>query len=257
MELGTSENVETINLKSRSQSEALISKYRRFAENCAAHIMRRLNLPAELHSELVSAAYLGLVEASQKYNPKKKAEFKSYAYLRIRGAIIDTVRDTSELSTQAYQYLKALEVAQELKQYELHEERAHPKVEPNEIEKLAKMFNYASKGALAFRLIYEDREEEIADNYVITKNPEELLEEKRIGILLKQLIQKLPAEERKIIRDYYFHDKSFVEIAAQGEGSSKSWISRLHARALDRLHKAYLNELKHRSRASIKPKPLK
>jgi DNA-directed RNA polymerase specialized sigma subunit len=46
------------------------------------------------------------------------------------------------------------------------------------------------------------------------------------------LVATLPEKERMIIEQHYFHDRSFVEIANNYAGLSKSWVSRLHDRAL-------------------------
>ena len=46
---------------------------------------------------LESAGVLGLVEAARKFDPTRGVEFKSFAYLRIRGAILDELRRNSPL----------------------------------------------------------------------------------------------------------------------------------------------------------------
>jgi RNA polymerase sigma factor for flagellar operon FliA len=45
-------------------------------------------------------------------------------------------------------------------------------------------------------------------------------------------VATLPEKERTIIEQYYFHDRKFSDIATQSAGLSKSWVSRLHDRAL-------------------------
>ena len=45
--------------------------------------------------ELVSAGTIGLLKAAHDYDPVHKAEFTTYAYIRIRGAILDEVRGLS------------------------------------------------------------------------------------------------------------------------------------------------------------------
>ncbi len=228
----------------KSRRDALVEKYRGFAENCAAHLIKKFGLPGEMLDELVSASYLGLVEASTRYDPDKQHDFKSFAYLRLKGAMIDAIRDTSDLSTEAYRYLKALEAAEDLKEYELHEARTHPETKPDAVYKLAKLFNFASKGALAFRLAYEEREEEVVDSHGEIRNPEEELHHRRTLRLLRELMTELPEDERKILEDYYIHDRSFIEITSDSRNLSKSWVSRLHARGIERLHKAYLKKVR-------------
>jgi RNA polymerase sigma factor FliA len=64
------------------------------------HVIGRLlgDLPASVDAEnLESAGVLGLVEAAAKYDPNRNAQFKTFAYLRIRGAIVDELRRNSPL----------------------------------------------------------------------------------------------------------------------------------------------------------------
>lgn len=64
------------------------------------HVIGRLlgDLPASVDAEnLESAGVLGLVEAASKYDPTRSAQFKTFAYLRIRGAIVDELRRNSPL----------------------------------------------------------------------------------------------------------------------------------------------------------------
>ena len=51
--------------------------------------------PPLSHEDLVSAGTLGLVRAARDYDPAHKAGFKTYAYIRIRGAVLDELRKWS------------------------------------------------------------------------------------------------------------------------------------------------------------------
>src|SRR3954469_25606357 len=64
------------------------------------HVIGRLvgGLPPGVDAEnLESAGVLGLVEAAAKFDPSRNAQFKTFAYLRIRGAIVDELRRNSPL----------------------------------------------------------------------------------------------------------------------------------------------------------------
>ena len=51
------------------------------------------NLPVHVDlDDLVHAGVLGLFDAANKYNPDKKVVFHSYAKYRIKGAILDSLR---------------------------------------------------------------------------------------------------------------------------------------------------------------------
>jgi RNA polymerase sigma factor FliA len=64
------------------------------------HIIGRLvvELPPGVDVDnLESAGVLGLVEAAGKFDPTRNAQFKTFAYIRVRGAILDELRRNSPL----------------------------------------------------------------------------------------------------------------------------------------------------------------
>lgn len=61
------------------------------------HIIGRmeLHLPGGMDREdLVSIGNWGLIDAAQKFDPSKNVKFQTFAYVRIRGAILDEIRKT-------------------------------------------------------------------------------------------------------------------------------------------------------------------
>ena len=62
------------------------------------------------------------------------------------------------------------------------------------------------------------------------------------GRRITSLIESLPEKERLIVEEYYYKGLSFIEITQKFPNLSKSWISRLHKRALFRLRRMLLNE---------------
>lgn len=217
------------------ERDNLIEKYRRFTGNLVARFIRVMNLPVELHDELVSAGYLGLVEAAERFDESRGVDFRSYAYRRIQGAVIDAVRQCSELSGKAYTYDKVLQACADVREYHLQLREVQPDHDLSREEKLAQLLEYAAKGALAFRLGYEESEEEVAGTFEDSLNPEEEMAHKGHVRTMRELVESLPEQERVVIREFYFNDKSFVEIARELDGVSKSWVSRLHVKALERL----------------------
>jgi RNA polymerase sigma factor for flagellar operon FliA len=78
------------------------------------HVIGRLlgELPATVDVEnLESAGVLGLVEAASKFDPSRNAQFKTFAYLRIRGAIVDELRRNSPLPQQVLNRIALLRKA--------------------------------------------------------------------------------------------------------------------------------------------------
>src|SRR5262249_46750647 len=62
--------------------------------------------------------------------------------------------------------------------------------------------------------------------------PHERLERREAERRIGQVLKTMPDKERRLIEMYYFEDKTLEEAGAV-LGLSKSWASRLHARAID------------------------
>lgn len=223
--------------------EDLILGARRYAEIVVRRMITTMHLPEEMSEELVAAANLGLVEAAQNFDHERGSDFKSYAFLRIRGAVIDYLTQTSSLSKNSYWYAKALEAMNEVRLIDDEPAVAAIKLPQSTEEALARVFDFAADGALAFRLSYDEVEIEATESAKEVLNPEEKLAIKQKFKNLKSIVESLPDKERFIVEQYYYHDKSFVEIASMLEGHTKSWVSRLHSRALDLIKKRYLDEM--------------
>ena len=218
----------------------LAEKYYSYVELVVGKLIQHMHLPLEIADDCISAGYLGLVEAASRYDKQGKGSFQSFAFLRIRGAVIDYLRKSSDLSGTAYRYARALEAIQYVRE-EDYERNLGDSVEMSASERLAQIMDFAASGALAFRMSMEDaleKEDEALD-------PEQLMMRQDKLRAWSELIEQLDEKEQLIVRQYYFQGKSFVDIAKSTPGLSKSWVSRLHSRALKKLKDLYLERASH------------
>lgn len=177
--------------------------------------------------ELKSAAYLGLVEAAERFEEGHGSGFKHFAFIRIRGSVIDSIRRNCSLSPALYRRLKAVEAAHNLRQ-----DCSFDNLESKE-EKIGRLVEYLGDCSLVFKMSLDDTHvPQIAST---TLNPEDTaIEEDNRKILLK-FIDELPEYERIVVKQYYYDDKQFIEILNDLGIHTKSWLSRVHARAIRRL----------------------
>lgn len=204
----------------------------KWIQNIAHKMIRIFRLPIDEYDELLAAGYLGLVEAATRYRSNSPASFKSFAYLRIRGSIIDWIRQNSYLSKRAYQYAKALQAANELR------EQGFNAGEQDQRASLGKICDFAAEGVLAFQLSYSE-EDTVSAFWRQTADAEVLLQQKEKRQILSQALSKLPQKEAQIVDEYYFKGFTFVEIAKRNH-LNPPWVSKLHKKALGRLRKALL-----------------
>lgn len=109
-----------------SQASGGIQTYQRVADQArrdelilshlplVKHVLGRLaaELPPGVDVEnLQSAGVLGLVEAAGKFDPTRNAQFKTFAFLRIRGAIVDELRRNSPLPQHMLEKVAAVRKA--------------------------------------------------------------------------------------------------------------------------------------------------
>ena len=212
----------------------LIDQYQEYVHYLVGGLVKTMNLPPELFDEFVAAGNLGLVEAAQRYDSDSGKDFSAFAYLRIRGAVIDSIRECADLTGKAYRYVRALQAINEHREDLINV--LVPDAEQGDI--LARVMDYAATGTLCFRLNLADVENELQDDGA--GDPERALNIQQDSELLRQLVLELPEKERRVIEDYYYRGHSLAQISRDYEDFSKSWVSRLHSRALELLKDKYV-----------------
>lgn len=207
------------------------------------HLARRVASTVSRHADLedlISAGTVGLVKAARSYDPDRDAEFRTYAYIRIRGAIIDELRSRSFVPATVHaRYRNVQEAYRRLTgrngappdDAELAREAGLTRDELYRVLQEARARQFLSIHGLAGDdeggpepLVPPDRE----------PGPDEQAERKELLARLAAAIRDLPDRERKVILLYYERDLNMKEIAAVLEVSEPR-ISQIHAAALFRL----------------------
>ena len=221
-----------------SDRDALIEEYQEFVEGLVSRFIRVMGLPQRHREDFIAAGFLGLVEAAGRFDAARGSDFRAYAYLRIRGAVIDHVRAACDLSGYAYRMLKALEAAQEIREQSLQDEVATPQTERS---KPRRGMDVLTKSAVAFTLAHSAGDCPFFGGKNPT-DPERELHKKQVSQKIRSILATLPEKERIIVEQYYFRDLTLGEVAEQYAGLSKSWVSRLHDRALEILRDKLVEE---------------
>lgn len=206
--------------------EELITRHGNMVRGLASRLRKELSLCGEL-DDLVAFGFGGLLEAEERFDPSRGVRFQTYAYHRVRGAMLDGVRKMAELPRRAHA------------RRQTESERA-PTAAPTSLDK-------------AFARIRASLTDPspLQGNFG-RENPESaLLRAEGVGRLLSALSSLTP-RERAVVRAHYFEGRPLGEVARE-LGVSKSWASRIHTRALRRLRAAI--ELGERQPAS-QPKSL-
>jgi RNA polymerase sigma factor for flagellar operon FliA len=216
---------------------ALAEQYLPYVRSIAGKIKKTVAKEIEFE-DLVEYGMIGLLEAADRYDPKFGANFMTFAYYRIRGAIYDGLRGMGWMSRSEYAKARFEERANEYLQ-ELANETPQPNgdAQPaNPFEHAIQDLATAVQGLAAVYITTIDGTEglQIRDD----KNP---LAEENLGLeqartMVRQTIRKLSDQERQLLELYYYKDMSLQEVGEQ-LGLSKSWTSRLHGRVIEKLHR--------------------
>lgn len=220
--------------------DALIEQYREYAEKLVRGLMRHLSLPSSDFDDMLAAGYMGLVEAARRYTKSHRdgAKFVTFAYFRIRGAVIDWIRDSSSLSGRAYHLARALEASNDFAESQI----AQNLEGFTEGDELANLLEATTGHLLIYRLSLNDAKDEVESIISEEDNCEDKLVRRGLHDALRHAVASLPEKERTIVEAYYYQGKSFKEIVDEGPEMSKSWVSRLHTRAIKLLRDKLLAE---------------
>jgi RNA polymerase sigma factor for flagellar operon FliA len=205
-----------------------------------AHQMRRQLGPSLHVEELASFGHEGLLVAARSYDGSRGVPFRRWASLRIRGAILDGVRSTAGLPRGAYRRLRALEASDAYQEAAQEESAGNAPATPEAADE--RLGTFLEGMAMAMALAYVSKSGEEIDSAVDpSAHQEDAMMRAELREIVRVAIANRPEQERILVEAHYFEDKTLEEAAAQ-IGLSKSWASRLHARALEGIAK----ELKRR-----------
>jgi RNA polymerase sigma factor for flagellar operon FliA len=209
--------------------DRFIEDHAALVRGVARKLKAQLELVAELE-DLVAAGFAGLVEAKTRFDPSRGTQFSTFAYYRVRGAIIDHARHTSLLSRRAYEHARVLESADRVAE-EVADTTATAPVPTDATRAVRALDEAVARLTTSFVLSCVGPSEEAPEC------PESMLLGRESGRRVRDAVDTLPERERTIVVRHYFEGRQFDEVAAE-LGVSKSWVSRIHARALELLRGA-------------------
>lgn len=224
-----------------AQRAALVAQHLDLSRRAAKAIHARVHQHLEF-DELVAMGNLGLAEAADRWDPDSGATFRTFAYYRVNGAILDGVRRNSNLPRRVWARLTALAATAEYLQAAGQRAATARKTAaaPSTADRLREV--QAALGAI--RTMYLVSMDAVAEEQLpADATPaDEALGRRRQHQALARALARLPDRERAIVTAHYVDGKTLLE-AGEAMGLSKSWASRLHARAVDLLREHLAAEL--------------
>jgi RNA polymerase sigma factor FliA len=189
--------------------------------------------------DLIAYGREGLLDAARRYDANQDGSFKVYARLRIRGAIVDGVRRMSSIPRRTYYARLLAEHAAVQASNGLADEAAALARGGTfaEVESSLQAHLAAMAMAAALSLAGMPRQTEHGEPTALADvDPEQETARAELIELVRRCVDELPAQEAALVRRHYLQGEQFDDVAAD-LNMSKSWASKLHARALERLSK--------------------
>ncbi len=189
--------------------------------------------------DLVSNGIIGLIDAIEKFDPSKNIKFETYANFRIRGSIIDQIRNLDWIPRSLRQKYKQLEEVHDRLSLNSGGSEVTSLMVAKELgmteDELSKLYGEVTTFSVAS---LEEKISENANFSVTNENidfiPEAIVSKKETERILTERIDQLPERERLIVSLYYYSELTYKEIA-EVLGISESRISQLHTKAILKL----------------------
>jgi len=214
----------------------LAERHLELARRAAAMIYPRVrdHVPFD---ELVALANAGLAEAAHRFDPARGVAFSTFAWYRVNGAIVDGLRKATHLPRRTWAKLVALRAANDYLETAAERQRGagqHGSAPAAGADALAQVQQAMSAIRTMYVTSLEAMREHGFDAAADQPAAPDRLDSSRLAVRLKQAIEQLPDRERQLVTKHYWEGKNLLEAGAE-LGMSKSWASRLHAQAVERL----------------------
>ena len=205
----------------------------------AHHMMASLPPSVEI-DDVIQSGMMGLLDAARRYQVSEGAQFETYAVQRIRGAMLDGLRQCDWLPRGVRRNLRQVEKMIS----RLEQEQGRPPTEA-ELAKALDMtlpdYQHLLQEARGYQIVsYEDFTADEEDSFLERHatghdgDPLEVLEERSLRDSLIAGIDALPEREKTVMGLYYEQELNLREI---GEvlGVSESRVCQIHTQAIARL----------------------
>jgi RNA polymerase sigma factor for flagellar operon FliA len=222
----------------KPREDEMIVKFLPLVHKIVSQVATYLQPPLS-REDLISAGTIGLVKAARDFDPSRDAGFKTYAYIRIRGAVIDELRSWSFAPPNIK---RQFDQAQEISSRMMERDGQMPADEDVaqqlgiSTEKMYRIFETAR--ARHFLSIHGNTGESPMLGEMLAcstaMGPQEEIEREELIQVLTQAITQLPEKQRRIVVMYYQKELTMKQIAEVLE-ITESRVSQLHAAALFKL----------------------
>lgn len=227
--------------------DLLVQRFMPLVKRVAYHLLARL--PASVQfDDLVQNGMIGLLDAMERYQEGFGAQFETYATQRVRGAMLDGLRENDWLPRSLRRELRRIEAA--INQLEHAHGRAPSESELAEALEMTLLdYQKTLQDARGHQLVYFDDfagegDEDFLERHFTDNDadPANILEDRNTREMLVQAIGLLPEREKLMMALYYEQELNLREIG-EVMGVTESRVCQLHTQAVARLRSQFLGQI--------------
>lgn len=227
-------------VKGKADKDTLLTEHMPLVKRLAHHMKAKLPPSVEV-DDLVQAGMIGLLDAISRYEETHGAQFETYAVLRIRGAMLDELRNSDWLPRSLRQNMRKVEAAMTALQQRLGRPPSESEVAKSLKLSLADYQEMLGDSG-GHQLVYyedfhdDDGNDSFLDRYASDEDADPLrsLLDGDFRQAVIDAIDGLPEREKMLMGLYYEEELNLKEIGAV-MGVSESRVSQLHTQAVARL----------------------
>ena len=222
----------------RARRNRLVLQYLPLAKSIATGVNRSIPVYLDL-DDLIHAGILGLFEAADKFDPDKQVEFGTYARHRIKGAILDSLRELDWASRVMRRRYKQMEAAAN----DLSTTLQRKPTEAELAEKFgvdidrwrAMMLDPGIAGLVSASSLSNENEDQTASFPGRPEaQPDSICARAQIREVLEEAKKTLPERHQQVVALYYENEMTMTEIG-QKIGVNASRVSQIHKVALKKM----------------------
>ncbi|BBI98750.1 RNA polymerase sigma factor FliA [Ferrigenium kumadai] len=222
-----------------NDKEQCLRDYAPLVKRIAHQMMVKLPYSVQI-DDIIQAGMMGLLDAASRYDEFHGAQFETYATQRIRGAMLDELREADWLPRSLRRDMRRIEAAISRLQQKLGRSPNETEIAKELDMPLAEYQQLLQESRGAQLVYYEDFHDEDHDDFFerfefdSDADPLALLADERFRVELIRAIENLPERERMLMGMIYEQEMNLREVGAVF-GVSESRVSQLHSQAVARL----------------------
>jgi RNA polymerase sigma factor for flagellar operon FliA len=232
--------VSTVQISKVSKRDRVVLEHLPLVKAIAVRVYENLPVHVDL-DDLVHAGILGLFDAATKFDPEKQVVFSSYAKHRIKGAILDSLRQLDWASRDLRRRHKQLEAATRDLASELQRAPTEAEIAQRlgvDVDRWRQMMiDLRSVGLVSASTRSSENEDMPAPDFPSKPEtqPDSMCAREQLRTVLASAMQTLPERYKKVVVLYYTNEMTMKEIGGV-LGINESRVSQIHKSALEKMN---------------------